>query len=95
MGLHFNYDPEKHLELRQAIELLRAGRDGTFFKISLDKVRPWLNLQLKDRRVKAVGDKKVMKTFRLAPQTVTKIRELKKASGKSEAEIIEKLVSDC
>jgi hypothetical protein len=83
------------LELRQAIELLRAGRDGTFFKISLDKVRPWLNLQLKDRRVKAVGDKKVMKTFRLAPQTVTKIRELKKASGKSEAEIIEKLVSDC
>jgi hypothetical protein len=90
---HFDFHPEKHTELKNAIELLLADEDGIFNGIPLEKIKPWLNLKLKDGRVKKLADKKIMKTFRLRPETVEKIIALKKVTGQTETEIIEKLVA--
>jgi hypothetical protein len=79
--------------MRKIIELLEEKRDGEFFGIPAEKIRPWLNLRLKDRRVKNFGEKKVMKTFRFKPETIAKIAKLKKTMKKSETEILESLVS--
>lgn len=93
MGTHFNFDPERHIDLAQVIDLLKAGGKGAFLKIPLEKIEPWLNIRLKDGRTKVLQEKKIMKTFRLSPDTLAKIRAIKKATHKTETEIIEKLVA--
>src|SRR5262249_1900769 len=55
---HFNYNPEIHVELRAVIEKLKENVDGNFFGIPTEKLRPWLNIRLKDRRVKSLEEKK-------------------------------------
>jgi hypothetical protein len=90
---HFDYKPEKHIDLKVAIEKIKNGESGHFFGIGLEKIKPWLNINLSDGRTKKTVNKKVMKTFRLLPETVEKLKRLKVKSGQSEAEIIEKLVA--
>lgn len=92
LGKHFNFQPEKHRELNKAIEQLKVDGKGSFYGVALDKIKPWLNLQLKDGRTKKLTDKKIMRTFRLKPETIKKINAIKKATGQTDTEIIEKLV---
>lgn len=94
MENRFNYNPDKHVELKKAIELLEQGEDGEFFDIPLEKIRPWLNIRLKDGRVKAFDKKKVMKTFRFSPETIERINALKEVMNASETEILEQLVAN-
>src|SRR6185503_19340858 len=93
MGKHFNYNPEVHLELRRVIENLKGNGDGEFFGIPIEKIRPWLNIRLKDKRIKSLDEKKVIKTIRLSPATIERIRVLKRKMKISEADLLEKLVS--
>lgn len=86
---HFNYDPKKHLEVKKALHALKNNLPGQFFGIEIEKLRPWLNIKLKDGRTKKMTEKKITKTFRLRPDTVKKLAEVKRRTGKSEAEIIE------
>ena len=89
---HFNYNPDAHEELYKIINALNKNLPGNFFGIDIDKIKPWLNIKLKDGRTKKMTDKKVTKTFRLHPNTVLKLAEMKKNLGQSEAAIIENLV---
>ena len=52
-----------------------------------------MNISLNDRRTKTSENKKVMKSFRLKPQTIEKLEILKKKNGLSEAALIESLVA--
>lgn len=88
---HFNYNPEVHTELKRAIEQLRGNGEGNFLGVPTEKIRPWLNIRLKDKRIKSLDEKKVIKTFRLSPATIERIKELKKAKNISEADLLENL----
>jgi hypothetical protein len=91
LGRHFNYDPEVHVDLRKIIEQLKQSVEGDFLGVPAEKIRPWLNIRLKDRRVKNLDQKKVIKTFRLSPDTISTIKSLKSAMKISEAELLERL----
>jgi hypothetical protein len=92
LGKHFNFDPQMHRELNYAIEGLKSNKEGDFFGIPLAKIRPWLNIRLKDRRTKREIEKKIPKTFRLRLDTIGKLKALKNSTRKSEAQIIEDLI---
>ena len=63
LGKHFNFDPQKHRELNYAIEGLKSNGEGHFFCIPLTKIRPWLNIRLKERRTKKEIEKKDSKNI--------------------------------
>lgn len=88
---HFDYDPRIHLELKRVIEQLRENGEGEFFGIPAEKMRPWLNIRLKDKRTKRLDEKKVIKTFRLSPATIERIKDLKTKMKISETDLLEKL----
>jgi hypothetical protein len=88
---HFDYNPEEHIDLRRVIEQLKQNIDGEFLGIPTEKIRPWLNIRLKDRRTKGLAEKKVIKTFRLSPGTIKRIKDLKTKMKISETELLEKL----
>lgn len=90
---HFDYNPEVHVELKKIIEKLKENTVGDFFGIPTEKIRPWLNIRLKDKRIKSLGEKKVIKTFRLSPVTIERIKDLKRTMKISEADLLEKLFS--
>jgi hypothetical protein len=90
---HFNFNREVHVEMDRVIEQLKKNTDGTFFGIPTEKIRPWLNLRLKDKRIKNLDEKKVIKTFRLSPGTIERIKTLKSTMKISEAELLERLVA--
>ena len=93
MEKHFDYNPELHVELKKVIELLEEDKEGEFYGIPMEKIKPWLNLRLRDKRVKKVNEKKVMKTFRFSPDTIAKIKNLKKVMRVSETELLENLIA--
>lgn len=86
---HFNYDPTKHIEIKQILDAMLNDEPGYFFGIAIEKIRPWLEIKLKDGRTKKLTEKKVTKTFRLRPETLKKMAEIKARTGQSDAEIIE------
>ncbi len=90
---HFDLNTCEDHELKNAVKKLVEKKEGQFYGVDLKKIEPWLNLKLKDGRVKKMVDKKIMKSFRLRPETIETLESLKNATGKSEAEIIEKLVA--
>lgn len=94
LGKHFDGDTTEDIELKQAIKNLLDNNKGTFYRIDLEKIKPWLNLKLKDGRTKKNDEKKVMKSFRLKPSTIHALVRIKKQIGKSESEIIEMLVAN-
>lgn len=70
----------------------KTGHD--FLNIPYNKIRIWMDLQLNDHRTKAISQKKILKTFRLSPQTIQKLEELKaKNRIKTDASLIEYLVN--
>jgi hypothetical protein len=94
LGRHFDLDPERHKELAEAVASLRAGEtQGKEFRgVPYAKLKHWVDLPLPDRRIKTLRDKKVPKTFRLAPQTIERLALLAREKGISETAVIESLV---
>ncbi|OFZ30437.1 MAG: hypothetical protein A2622_08515 [Bdellovibrionales bacterium RIFCSPHIGHO2_01_FULL_40_29] len=91
----FNHDNTKEeLLLKQVLIDLREEKENgsDFLNMPYKKIKVWMNISLNDRRTKTLDNKKLMKTFRLTPQTIRKIELLKKKSGLSDAAIIEGLV---
>lgn len=71
----------------------KTGHD--FLNIPYNKMRIWMDLHLNDHRTKTINQKKILKTFRLSPQTIQKLEELKVKNGIStDAKLIEYLVND-
>ena len=92
---HFSGDADTVEKLEQIIDRVKQKNDQhiEFYGIPLKKIKPWFFIRLRDRRSKSLNERKVSKTFRLKPKTVAILKNLKNQTGRSETEILEKLVA--
>ncbi|MEE4602493.1 MAG: hypothetical protein V2J65_14525 [Desulfobacteraceae bacterium] len=92
---HFAGDADTIGNLEQLIARIKDKNDQhlDFYGIPIEKVKPWFFIRLRDGRSKSFDKRKVSKTFRFKPETVTRLKNLKEQSGQSETEIIEKLIA--
>jgi hypothetical protein len=96
LGKHFDLDPIRDKELAQIVEQLRK-REKTgkaFCEIPYDKIKIWADFPLRDKRVKSITEKKVVKNFRLLPSTAQKLRKLAEQQGCTETDIFERLIEE-
>lgn len=91
---HFDFDPMIHQELGRIVEQLRRREDkgDAFLGVPYDKVKVWADFPLRDKRVKAVGAKKIVKTFRLNQTAVARLKKKAEAERCTETEILEKMI---
>jgi hypothetical protein len=92
---HFSGDVDTIEKLEQLIDGIKDKNHHQieFYGIPIEKTRPWFFIRLRDKRSKSFDKRKVSKTFRFKPETVTRLKNLKEQSGQSETEIIEKLIA--
>lgn len=92
---HFSGDADTIAKFEQVIKRIRQkdNQPNEFYGISIEKIRPWFFIRLKDGRSKSIDKRKVSKTFRLKPETVEILKNLKEQTGQSESEILEKLIA--
>lgn len=93
---HFSADLDTVKKLEQIIECVKQkdNQEITFHGISIDKIKPWFFIRLRDGRSKSLDERKVSKSFRFKPETVDILKSLKDQTGKSETEILESLVAE-
>jgi hypothetical protein len=93
---HFDLDLLRHRQLAQVVEQLRRGEDKglDFHGMPYEKVRVWVDLPLRDKRTKTMKEKKVVKTFRLDPAAVERLKIAARNKRCSETEILENLISN-
>jgi hypothetical protein len=91
LGAHFDYNPEKHVELAGVIKALKRGdtEGPEFYGVPYAKAKAWIDLPLADGRTKRLGEKKVPRTFRLAPAAARKLKEMAARLGCTETEFLE------
>jgi hypothetical protein len=96
LGKHFDYAPDRHRELAETLNDLRANKavGHDFQGIPYEKLKVWVNLDLKDGRIKTLKEKRISKNFRLRPQTIDKLEKLAKKSRKNITAILEDLVEN-
>lgn len=94
LGKHFDLDPTKHKSLAQVVEKLRKREEQgeAFYGIPYAKIKVWVEHPLRDRRVKPVSERKVVKTFRLKPAAVARLQEIAAEKKVSETKILENLI---
>lgn len=94
LGKHFDLDPIEHKDLYLVVEQLarREEKGDAFFGMPYEKVRVWAELPLRDGRVKPVTQKKVVKTFRLDPIALEKLKIAAKKRKSSETKVLEDLL---
>jgi hypothetical protein len=92
---HFAGDADTIAKFEQVITRIRHKDNHPieFYGISIEKIRPWFFIRLKDGRSKSIDKRKVSKTFRFKPETVEILKNLKEQTGQSESEILEKLIA--
>ncbi len=92
---HFSGDAETVEKLEQIIDRIKQKSDHKieFYGISIEKIRPWFFIRLRDGRSKPLDERKVSKTFRFKPETVDILKKLKDQTGQSETAILENLIS--
>lgn len=92
---HFDFDAAKHKELAAVLEQLRKGMEtgDEFLGMPYAKVRAWINFPLRDRRVKPLAEKKVVRTYRLHPAVVARLKAIAKELACTETEALEKTIS--
>jgi hypothetical protein len=92
---HFYGDRGIIEKLVQIIDCVK--RDGNhnidFYGISIEKMKPWFFIRLRDGRSKPLNKRKVSKTYRFKPETLDMLKSLKDQTGQSETEILEKLIA--
>lgn len=94
LGAHFRVDPIKHRDLIEVTDQLRRRQtEGKAFEgIPYERLRVWAEFDLRDKRIKPLGLKKRLKSFRLAPQAIERLQAVAEKSGKSETEVLEELL---
>ena len=92
---HFSGDADTLEKLEQIIDCIKQKDNHIidFYGISIEKIKPWFFIRLRDRRSKSLDKRKVSKTFRFKPETVDILKSLKDQTGQSETEILETLIA--
>jgi hypothetical protein len=94
LGKHFDLDPTVHRELAEVVDQLRKRDENgnAFYGMPYEKVRVWTDFPLRDKRVKPLTKRKVVKTFRLDPIAVESLRKIAEQKGCTETEVLETLL---
>jgi hypothetical protein len=94
LAKHFDLDRAKHKELAEVVEQLRKQeKNGTnFCGMPYEKIKQWADLPLRDKRMKPMTEKKIMKAFRLDPKALVRLKEKALEKNCSETEILESLL---
>jgi hypothetical protein len=81
-------------DLCQVLQLLTSGKpiSGEWRGIDIRRIAFWLNLPLSDGRSVPFKDRRVVKSFRLSPNTIKKIEELALLQGITHSEVIDRLL---
>ena len=92
---HFSGDAEIVEKLEQIIDHIKQKSDHKieFYGISIEKLKPWFFIRLRDGRSKSLDERKVSKTFRFKPETIDILKNLKDQTGQSETAILENLIA--
>ncbi|HMO18386.1 MAG TPA: hypothetical protein PKA63_08595 [Oligoflexia bacterium] len=83
--------PAELLKITHAIE---KGRelDVIYKGIHFREMKFSAEIKLNDKRVKVLGEKKVVKTFRLSPKVIAKLEEVALRESKNVTEVLEEMV---
>lgn len=94
LGRHFDLDPARHKELITVVDQLRrrVEKGDPFCGIPYEKLKPWADFPLRDKRVKPIAKKKVVKTFRLEPLAVEGLKKAAAERRCTETEVLESLI---
>jgi hypothetical protein len=94
LSKHFDLDPLRHHELARVVDQLRRreAKGDPFCGIPYEKVKLWVEFPLRDKRVKPLTQKKVIKTFRLNPAALKCLKHTAEERKCSETEVLEKLL---
>jgi hypothetical protein len=91
-GEHFEMNVEEYPNLAEAVRALKAqeaeGQD--FYGIPYAKYKVWGDLELPDGRTKKLSEKKVVKTFRMAPEALQALTRLSADWECTETETLER-----
>jgi hypothetical protein len=90
-------DPVKHRKLAEVVDQLRKRKEKgeAFCGMPYEKIKIWADLPLRDKRMKPMTEKKVIKTFRLDPKALARLKIRAQEENCSETEILEKLLNSC
>ncbi len=66
--------------------------DVLYKGISFKEMKTWASIPLKDKRVKPVGEKKIVKTFRLTPLAIQKLETIALEQSKDVTQVLEELI---
>lgn len=82
-------------ELREIVHAIRCGerRDTVYRGIRYADMLRWAEKRLPDRRTKPISEKRILRAFRLRPETVQSLIKSAKSANRSQAELIDALVS--
>jgi len=83
--------PPDLLDVLSALKWKRANSPD-FRGIPFHKISFWADYPLPDRRLKPISQRKIMRSFRLAPDVIQRISHEAAKQGLSEAEYLERLV---
>ncbi len=95
LGKHFDFDQKTRKELARVIECLHQRKEEgpAFMGMPYRKVKQWADFPLRDRRVKSVINKKIVKTFRLDPKAFEKLVKVARERGSNMTEVLESLIN--
>lgn len=91
---YFKPDPTRHRDLLEILKLLKQDADsGPSYKgVSYSTVKQWVTHPLRDGRLKPVALKRKSRTFRLHPETLSRLQAIAHAKTCTLTEALEKAV---
>jgi hypothetical protein len=91
---HFDPDAVNRGALGRVIDQLRRGEEqgDDFYGMPYKKLKVWVDLSLLDKRTKTRAEKKVLRTYRLAPAVLARLKQLSADLDSTETAVIERLV---
>jgi hypothetical protein len=92
---HFSGDMDIIEKLEQIIDCIKQKdhHEIDFYGASIEKMKPWFFIRLRDGRSKSLDKRKVSKSYRFKPETINILKTLKDQTGQSETEILENLIA--
>lgn len=93
---HFTGDLDTVEKLEQIIDCIQQQdcHEIDFYGMSIEKIKPWFFIRLRDGRSKPLDRRKVSKSYRFKPETIKILKNIKDRTGRSETEILESLVAE-
>jgi hypothetical protein len=81
--------------LQHIIHAIEKGKDLdiTYKGIHFREMKLSAQMELNDKRVKPLGEKKIVKTFRLSPRAIAKLEKIALEESKNMTHVLEEVIS--